>query len=181
MAPTWSDHASNDQQAADARRRPAPVAPAVEPAITTPADPRLGHRSSAAAVVAMQRSAGNAAVASLMAGPPVQRAVTIDEMTTTLDTPGPEDGLSPEISAALPAIINAVRAEVGPGAAPAAADPANPAGSGVTSDGGTTTIHGSQVNIEAAMTRTSGVVQADTVIAQNVVGSNYTPGAGNVW
>jgi hypothetical protein len=53
--------------------------------------------------------------------------------------------------------------------------------SGVTSDGATTTIHGAAVNIEAASTRTPGVIQASTVIADSVVASSYTPGAGNVW
>ena len=184
MAPTWTDHASPDPDAADVKRRTAAPARADEPAVVTPADPRLRHGSGAAAVVAMQRSAGNAAVSSLLAGRPVQRDVTIGEMNSTVDTTDRDSGLSPEIAAALPAIISAVRSQASPGpgaaadAAPASADPSSAA---VTSDGGTTTIRGGVVNIEAAMTHASGVVQADTVIAQNVVGSNYTPGAGNVW
>jgi hypothetical protein len=31
------------------------------------------------------------------------------------------------------------------------------------------------------MSKFSGVVQADTVIANNVIGASYTPGAGNIW
>jgi phage baseplate assembly protein gpV len=34
---------------------------------------------------------------------------------------------------------------------------------------------------DAGMARFSGVVQCDTLIANSVVASNYTPGAGNVW
>jgi flagellar basal body L-ring protein FlgH len=42
-------------------------------------------------------------------------------------------------------------------------------------------INGSVVQINAAMVQCSGVVKADTIEATNVVASNYTPGAGNVW
>ena len=42
-------------------------------------------------------------------------------------------------------------------------------------------IDGSIVQINAAMVQCSGVVKADTLQANNVVASNYTPGAGNVW
>lgn len=37
------------------------------------------------------------------------------------------------------------------------------------------------VTVNAAMSRFSGVVQADTLIANTVVGTSYTPGAGNIW
>jgi hypothetical protein len=33
----------------------------------------------------------------------------------------------------------------------------------------------------AAMAKFSGTVQCDTIVAVNVVGTSYTPGAGNVW
>lgn len=53
---------------------------------------------------------------------------------------------------------------------------------------GTIEIQGAQVkisaasiNLDAAMTSTSGVIQTNTLIATTVVGSSYTPGAGNVW
>jgi hypothetical protein len=42
-------------------------------------------------------------------------------------------------------------------------------------------IEGSVVQINAAMVQCSGVVKADTLEANNVVASNYTPGAGNLW
>lgn len=37
------------------------------------------------------------------------------------------------------------------------------------------------VKVDAAMSKFSGIVQADTVITNAVVSSSYTPGAGNVW
>lgn len=37
------------------------------------------------------------------------------------------------------------------------------------------------VTVDAAMSRFSGVVQADTVITNSVVSASYTPGAGNIW
>jgi hypothetical protein len=43
------------------------------------------------------------------------------------------------------------------------------------------TINAPQVNINAGMAKFSGVIQADTIIANSVVASSYTPGAGNVW
>ena len=37
------------------------------------------------------------------------------------------------------------------------------------------------ITVNAGMSKCSGVVQADTVIASSVVGASYTPGAGNIW
>lgn len=37
------------------------------------------------------------------------------------------------------------------------------------------------VTVNAGMSTFSGVVKADTVIATSVVGTSYTPGAGNIW
>jgi hypothetical protein len=42
-------------------------------------------------------------------------------------------------------------------------------------------INGSLVEVNAATLRCSGVVQADTLIANSVSAASYTPGAGNVW
>ncbi|GLS27842.1 phage baseplate assembly protein V [Marinibactrum halimedae] len=42
-------------------------------------------------------------------------------------------------------------------------------------------VSASMVQVDAGISRFSGVVQADTVIATSVVGTTYTPGAGNVW
>jgi hypothetical protein len=60
---------------------------------------------------------------------------------------------------------------------------------GVTVDAATkVTVTASQVEVSAglvtvnaAMSRFSGVVQADTVITNSVVSASYTPGAGNIW
>ncbi len=58
----------------------------------------------------------------------------------------------------------------------------------VTASGAITVNAGSVVKVsagmlivDAGMTRFSGVVQADTVIANSTVSSSYTPGAGNIW
>jgi hypothetical protein len=37
------------------------------------------------------------------------------------------------------------------------------------------------VTVNAAMSKFSGVVQADTVITNTIVAATYTPGAGNIW
>ena len=146
------EHAALEaQRRPDARTRgPGPDA---APAVTTMADPRLAGRAApAAGLLALQRSAGNAAVTSLVGDrPPVQRAVEIDELTTRVGT--------------------------APGGGPEASEAVNP----VTSSGGTTTISGAQINLDSAMTSTAGVIRAGTIVADNVVASSYTPGAGNVW
>lgn len=51
----------------------------------------------------------------------------------------------------------------------------------VNIDASTVTVNSSTVTVNASMSRFSGVVQCDTVIATSVVGTTYTPGAGNIW
>jgi uncharacterized protein involved in type VI secretion and phage assembly len=46
--------------------------------------------------------------------------------------------------------------------------------------GGSAEISVGWLTVSAAMSRFSGVVQADTVITNSVVASSYTPGAGNI-
>lgn len=43
------------------------------------------------------------------------------------------------------------------------------------------TVNAGQVQTNAGMASFSGVVKCDTIIANSVVGSSYTPGAGNIW
>lgn len=74
--------------------------------------------------------------------------------------------------------------------APTESQPAGGAGTAATelSDGGSTVsvggggvqISGGMVNVDAPMTRVAGVLNADTVVANSVVSSTYTPGVGNV-
>ena len=45
----------------------------------------------------------------------------------------------------------------------------------------TVKVSAAMVTVDAGMSKFSGVVQADTVIANAVVGTSYTPGAGNIW
>lgn len=51
----------------------------------------------------------------------------------------------------------------------------------VTVNASTVEISAGMVTVNAGMSKFSGVVQADTVIANAVVSSSYTPGAGNIW
>jgi len=42
-------------------------------------------------------------------------------------------------------------------------------------------VSASMVTVDAAMSKFSGVVQADTVICNSIISASYTPGAGNIW
>lgn len=42
------------------------------------------------------------------------------------------------------------------------------------------TVSTGQVTLNSGMVKVSGVVQCDTIIANSVIGSSYTPGAGNI-
>lgn len=42
-------------------------------------------------------------------------------------------------------------------------------------------ITAGMITVNAAMSRFSGTVQADTVISNSIIGASYTPGAGNIW
>ena len=45
---------------------------------------------------------------------------------------------------------------------------------------GTIRMDCSQISLNAAMVKASGIIQCDTIIANSVVGSSYTPGPGNL-
>lgn len=49
------------------------------------------------------------------------------------------------------------------------------------SAGATVEVDASQMTVNAGMATFSGVVQCQTLIATSVVGTSYTPGAGNIW
>ena len=51
----------------------------------------------------------------------------------------------------------------------------------VTVNASTAEISASMLTVNAGMSKFSGVVQCDTLIATSVVGTSYTPGAGNIW
>jgi len=51
----------------------------------------------------------------------------------------------------------------------------------VTVNAANVTISAAEVKVDAATSTFSGVVQADTLIANSVVSATYSPGAGNVW
>lgn len=51
----------------------------------------------------------------------------------------------------------------------------------VTVNASRVVVSASLVQVDAGMSKFSGVVQADTVIANSVISASYTPGAGNIW
>jgi uncharacterized protein involved in type VI secretion and phage assembly len=51
----------------------------------------------------------------------------------------------------------------------------------VSINASTVEVSAGMVKVDAGMSRFSGVVQCDTLIANSVVGTSYTPGAGNIW
>jgi uncharacterized protein involved in type VI secretion and phage assembly len=51
----------------------------------------------------------------------------------------------------------------------------------VTINASQVAVSAGMVQVDAGMSKFSGVVQCDTLIATCVVGTSYTPGAGNIW
>jgi len=48
-------------------------------------------------------------------------------------------------------------------------------------DATTVKLNAGMLEVDAAMSKFSGVVQCDTLVTNSVVASSYTPGAGNIW
>jgi len=51
----------------------------------------------------------------------------------------------------------------------------------VTINAATAEIDAGMVTVNAGMSKFSGVIQCDAIIANTVIGASYTPGAGNIW
>ena len=51
----------------------------------------------------------------------------------------------------------------------------------VTVNGTTLKLNASMVDVQAATSKFSGMVQADTLVTNSVISKSYTPGAGNIW
>lgn len=106
-------------------------------------------------VMDLQRMAGNQAVVqrltALGAIPAVQRVVEVGEVEAT-----PATGAGPE----------------GAGAG---------GGGGTEINDTTVRVNSGTIDLNAPIVRVSGIVQADTIVADSVVASSYTPGAGNIW
>jgi uncharacterized protein involved in type VI secretion and phage assembly len=51
----------------------------------------------------------------------------------------------------------------------------------VTVNASQVAVSAGMVTVDAAMSKFSGVVQADTVICNSIISASYTPGAGNIW
>lgn len=105
-----------------------------------------------AAVLQMQRTHGNSAVMRQLA-PDVQHQDETESTSAVAGLTGEGNGPS-EISSG---------------------------GSSVTATAGGVDVNGPMVNLHAAMVNADGVVRASTIIADNVVASSYSPGAGNIW
>ena len=55
------------------------------------------------------------------------------------------------------------------------------AGAKVTINASQIEISAGMLTVDAGMSKFSGVVQCDTLVANSVVSASYTPGAGNIW
>jgi len=117
-------------------------------------------------VIRMQRAQGNAYVMRQIEERPVTQVPTTEQAPTPTQTPTTEQ-----------APLEQTLTETQGGPTPS--ELSGPGGS-VRVSGGGIDISGGLVNVNAAMTRASGVMQADTVIANTVVASVYTPGVGNL-
>jgi uncharacterized protein involved in type VI secretion and phage assembly len=51
----------------------------------------------------------------------------------------------------------------------------------VTINASVVKVTAGMVTVDAAMSKFSGVVQADTVVCNSIISASYTPGAGNIW
>jgi uncharacterized protein involved in type VI secretion and phage assembly len=51
----------------------------------------------------------------------------------------------------------------------------------VTVNASTVEVSAGMITVDAGMSKFSGVVQCDTLIANSVAAASYTPGAGNIW
>jgi hypothetical protein len=125
-------------------------------------------------MLAAQQSAGNQAVMRRMVAqsqPAVQRAVQIDEISTNVSDVNP-----------------AASDTTGMVAPSGATDPASSGGS-ISGSGGSVNVDGGGVainsngpiSLNAPMVTATGPVQTPVLMADSVVASSYTPGAGNVW
>ncbi|MDX1616878.1 MAG: hypothetical protein R3300_21400 [Candidatus Promineifilaceae bacterium] len=54
-------------------------------------------------------------------------------------------------------------------------------GASVKTEGSTVDVNGAMVQINSPNTQATGIVRASTIIADSVIASSYSPGAGNIW
>jgi len=134
-------------------------------------------------VIRMQRAQGNAYVMRQIEERPVTQVPTTEQAPTPTQTPTTEQapitqtptGTQAPTTEQAPLEQTLTETQGGP----TPSELSGPGGS-VRVSGGGIDISGGLVNVNAAMTRASGVMQADTVIANTVVASVYTPGVGNL-
>jgi hypothetical protein len=107
----------------------------------------------------LQRLAGNAAV---------QRAVEIDELAVSSPS-ATTDGGDQATTAPAGAPGSAGGNTLGDGTGPA------------TINGPAVDVNAPVVNLHSAVVNADGIVRCSTIIADSVVASSYTPGAGNLF
>ncbi|PJF38608.1 MAG: hypothetical protein CUN55_16805 [Phototrophicales bacterium] len=117
---------------------------------TVPPDIRGNSVQRKSAILQMQRQYGNAYVQRYLA--------TIQRDPSTSEEQGNSDVAIPQ----------GASTSIGDGSA------------SISAQNGIVTIDASMVNINAPITNHSGIDRSTTVIADSVVASSYTPGAGNI-
>lgn len=117
------------------------------------------------AVIQLQRSHGNAYVQRVLA----DKTSAIQRLPWEEDPFGTGGGTGTDTPAAT--------------ATPGAGGQQELSGPGGTMSvaGGGADITAGAVNLNAAMVNATGVIRTPTLIADSVVASSYTPGAGNIW
>ena len=109
-------------------------------------------------ILQMQRQYGNQAVQRMIQRQEASEEMTLPSVPGTASTPGSSAN------------------SIGDGTATITAE------NGVVDiTGAIINLNSAMVNVNAAYTKHTGIDEADTIVANNVVAANYTPGAGNMW
>lgn len=127
----------------------------------------------------------NAGKAARMAKPPARQGGgqgnSQSQADANLATPMP--GTDPQV-AALQARVAALEAQIGQLLNAISVGPSGvtiATGGRIDIEASVIALSGGMVNVDSGMLNADGVIKCDTIIASSVVGSSYTPGAGNIW
>ncbi len=142
---------------------------------TLPAE-RQARSLRQASVRQMQQSHGNAFVQRALVPDVSLRTEERPTQDLTADAPAEETQQITTPSPTQGSETGAQNQEVGP----SASNEITTGGASVSTEGGVVRVSGGMVQVDAPVTNVSGVLRTDTLVATNVVGSNYTPGAGNL-
>lgn len=128
-------------------------------------DLSTGQRS----MLAAQQSVGNQAVIRrMMEQNAVQRIVALDEVSTSVDSPA--NPAPVDAGAGTPAAAGGGQSSI-----------SGPGGSVSVEGGGVAINSNGPISLNAASVTATGMIQTPTLMADQVIGASYTPGAGNVW